>query len=528
MHHCPLGDDIPSFLKAAADGDWELAYEINSRTNPVGDILGAACTAPCHVGCMLTTTKKKIADHISPTQREIYERAHAKGKIKALVQLHDSFNDKSMTTVKGADRLQVSSVGAGIAVHAPILEFIRHGAAFAAYDGKKMPGGTTAWGLPGTKLERKAYSRHTNRFGNAEGMTYITNTRVGIPKEGMASTTNYISFHDVAEKSDIVYIATGLMNYRWFNEDQLSREKQQHFVQAVHYIETTNKVTEGDKPKDFVSGKHNMDGKKMAIVGGGDTAWDAVGQGLRQGALSIDMFIRRDKMKGLSKEYEVFSGESENIDQETIDQIIAGTYKGNPKGIYKEFARGVEEARAVAKNLGRDITEILRVRLETEIKDVHNGDSAVEALTLKTPEGEEKVPMDAVVLAMGASGHNLKAEFEFSNDNFQMKKGNRLPVTQYFSNKERVKRLGFGHGHGGGVVGIFQTASGRKVLVLGVGDITRDDKGLDYSDEQATLVNAVRDGINVTPEAKHFAENREEVIEWAEEQGLMLNYSIDS
>lgn len=520
---CPSGDNIQQWLNLAADGDYEGAYEENVVTNSVGDITGAACPAHrlCGYGCMLTQTKREIAKHIAPTQAAIYENAWDKGLVKPLQKLSDAFNDPNLTTVKGADRVQVSSIGTGIAVHRPQEKFIENGADFTSYDGKPEAGGLVQWGIPWTKLKRGSYARHADRLRNG-GAKYVLNTKVGIPQGGTASTTRYVSFEHVAEKSDIVYIATGLQERRWIPEKTLSADKQKHFIQGVDFIETQNRKLDGHHAPKFDTGEHNVFNKDVVIVGGGDTAWDNVALGIRSGARKITMLVR-GTFKIAPHPFSDYK--ALELTQEDINNLLNGDYIGNYDLLDKELRSGIEEAIALAKKRGRRVQDVFDIKLKTQIKDVKNKAGKVEALVLETPGGEERMSADVVSLALGSDGFDLKTQFEFTNDSFQLLKGNRLPIKQYFNDIERRKILGHGHGNGGGVVGIYQTNSGRKVVVMGVGDVTRDNKGLDYSDEDALIVTAYRDGVNSLPDAYEAIENREKFINWAEQNNMALNYT---
>src|SRR5690606_9168263 len=136
----------------------------------------------------------------------------------------------------------------------------------------------------------------------------------------------------------VVIIATGLPKHRWLSNEVLIAEKQRHFIQGVDLIESQNKILDGLAEREHTSGKHNMQGKRVAIVGGGDTAWDDVGICIRQGAQKIAMLVRGDKARNLS--------------QEQINKILDGSYEGSYDFLDKELRSNIEEARALAVERG--------------------------------------------------------------------------------------------------------------------------------------------------------------------------------
>jgi len=502
---CPTRDRIQEWLKQAAIGNTRESYRINSDTNDIGDITGPACPADklCQSedGCMIIQSGRK-APHISLSQRSVYEEAWEKGWVKPIERLHDTFNN--VTTVNGAERLQVAMIGTGVAVHEPMKVFLQHGADVTAYDGKDVAGGITHWAIPTTKLHRNAYRRHTERLA-AGGAKYVLNTRVGDTPSGEHITANQIAFEELAEKNDVIFIGTGLQFFNYLPEKQVSREKQSTFVQGIDFLESQNQVLDGRDASNYDS--QQAEGQDIVVVGTGDTAWDVVATSLRQDANKITVLVRKNELNGLNQE--IIDGGDINVKD-------------------KEIRSGLEEAAYIAKQRGVDLRDVLDIRFETEIID-NDHQGGIENLTLKTKNGNDSLKVDKVVLALGSQGHDLKTQFGFTNDTFQMKHGNRLPVTQYYSAEERVDILGKGSGHGGGLVGIYQTESGRKVPVFAVGDVTRDDKELDWSDEGALIVNAYRDGVNILPDAFKAAETRkasndDEFIQWAEQKGMTLNY----
>jgi NADPH-dependent glutamate synthase beta subunit-like oxidoreductase len=524
LTQCPLRNDIPGMLAAAARGDLEQAYRIDARTNDIGDVTGAACPSHrlCGGGCMLLQVQRD-SKHIAPTEAAVFENAWDKGLIEPIKMTSSLFGTAATTTVGSSEKLQVSMIGAGVSVHRPIQTFLEFGANVTVYDEKDVPGGITHWGIPGTKLDRNTYRRHTERFKEG-GACYVLNTRVG-NVGALNSTYNHISFEEVAEKSDIVFIGTGLQKRRTLPTEQLSPEKQASFMQSVDFIEYNNCLADGRpaKPKPG----YNVENKDIALVGSSDTAWDVVALALRGNVNKITMLVRGKEMNGLSAE------DVERIQDLTEDEITDIISRkplkiikdnGEEMQIDKEIRSGIEEAAYLAHQRGRRLKEVLDIRMGTEIIDKVLGDG-VEELTLQDLDGNESLEVHTVFLALGSIGEDVKSDFGFSNDNFKMHKGGRLPVTPYYTPEQRRGHWGYGSGLGGGLVGIYQTASGRKVPVFGVGDITRIDRGLDWSDEKALIVTAYRDGVNVTPDAFAAAQDRESFIQWAEKNGLTLNYS---
>lgn len=518
---CPLRNRIPQVQVKAGTGDFEGALQTITASNDIGDITGAGCPADklCQGGCMLFQAGH-ASDHIAVTERSVVEWGWLKGLIKPIEHLYDTFSNAASTTVEGKEKLQVSMIGTGVAVHEPMKMMLEHGADVTAYDAKDVAGGITHWSIPTTKLTREAYRRYTERFEEG-GAKYVLSTRVGQTTSDSHCTTDHIAFEELAEKSDVVFIGTGLQSFNWLPENQLSREKQAQFIQGIDFLEVQNQHLDGRGNAREYQG-YNTEGQSIAVVGKGDTAWDVVATAFRQRAEKVTVLVRASTLEGPN---------GKQLTQEELDAFLEGAIDHKHLRHFKmdkEIRSAIEEAAHIARHTKVSVRDILDIRLNANIID-NDITPGQQRLTITTADAEVNDVLDVnkVVLAMGSNGHDLKTEFGFTSDDFQMKRGGRLPVTPYYSPEARVAQLGRGSGHGGGLVGIYKTESGRKVPVFAVGDVTRDSKGLDWRDESALIVNAYRDGVNVMPDVFEASSKgtRDRFVRWAEHQPhLRLNY----
>ena len=253
---CPLGNKAPEWNEALYKGDWELAYQLLSTTNPFPEFTGRICPALCEKACVLN-----LYNHEPTTNREnecaIVEGAFREGYITVR---HPERNGK-----------RVAVVGAGPAGLAAANDLNLMGYEVTVIEKNEAAGGLLRYGIPNFKLNKAVIDRRISLM-EEEGITF----RYGETVE----STEMIS--QLSEQYDAVIIATGTPTARDLKAP--GRELQGvHF--ALELLSQQNRVLAGvEFSKDE---RITAKGKDVLVIGGGDTGSDCIGTAHRQGAKSV-------------------------------------------------------------------------------------------------------------------------------------------------------------------------------------------------------------------------------------------------
>jgi glutamate synthase (NADPH/NADH) small chain len=167
------------------------------------------------------------------------------------------------------------------------------------YDRYDRAGGLLTYGIPGFKLEKDIVTRRNDQLAEG-GVTFELNCDVGVD----------ISFADIRAKHDAVIIATGVYRTR---EIQAPGVGGVGLERAIDFLTVSNRKSFGDTVEEFESGRLNANGKKVVVIGGGDTAMDCVRTSIRQGATSVKCLYRRDRANMPGSQREVQNAEEEGV-----------------------------------------------------------------------------------------------------------------------------------------------------------------------------------------------------------------------
>ncbi|HQU05472.1 MAG TPA: FAD-dependent oxidoreductase, partial [Acidocella sp.] len=193
----------------------------------------------------------------------------------------------------------VGIIGAGPAGLAAAEALRREGYKVTVYDRHDRVGGLLIYGIPGFKLEKDIVIRRAKWLADG-GVTFELNADIG----------GKISFAELRAKHDAVLIATGVYKPREIGGPGAGLAG---IVPALDYLITSNRQGLGDKVPHFESGLLNAKGKKVVVIGGGDTAMDCVRTAVRQGAKSVTCLYRRDRANMPGSLREVSNAEDEGV-----------------------------------------------------------------------------------------------------------------------------------------------------------------------------------------------------------------------
>ena len=255
---CPLGNVIPEFNDAVYSGDWQEAYDILSSTNNFPEFTGRICPAPCESACVLGINQLPVA--IEEIEKHIIEIAFERGLVKT--------QKPSVLTGK-----KIAVIGSGPAGLAAAAQLNIAGHSVTVFERDDAPGGLLRYGIPDFKLDKWVIDRRIDLM-KQEGIVFRCNTNVGVN----------LAVNDVLREFQAVVLAGGSTIPR--DLDIPGRDlKGVHF--AMDFLTQQNKrvASRPISENDIL-----VNGKKVVVIGGGDTGSDCVGTSNRQGATSVTQF----------------------------------------------------------------------------------------------------------------------------------------------------------------------------------------------------------------------------------------------
>ena len=285
--HCPLHNNIPDWLMLTAEGRLEEAYALAAATNNMPEVCGRICPQDrlCEGNCVIEKGFGTVT--IGSVENYITETAFANGWVRP-------------PTPRSERGQSVGIIGAGPGGMAAAEELRRKGYAVEVYDRYDRTGGLLVYGIPNFKLEKDVVARRT-RLLEEGGIVFHRNVEVG----------GDITFAEVRATHDAVLIATGVYAAR---EIAVPGAGLGNIVPAMTYLTASNRKDLGDAVPAFESGVLDGAGKRVVVVGGGDTAMDCVRTAVRQGAVSVKCLYRRDRANMPGSMREVRHAEEEGVE----------------------------------------------------------------------------------------------------------------------------------------------------------------------------------------------------------------------
>ena len=253
---CPVNNLIPDWNDLVYKHEWKKALDTLHSTNNFPEFTGRICPAPCEAACTLNLTDNPVS--IKTIECSIVDYGWEKGWIKP--QLPKKHTDK-----------KVAIIGSGPAGLACAQQLARLGHSVVVYEKNERIGGLLRIGIPDFKMEKTLIDRRMAQM-QSEGVQFKTNSEIG----------NNISTNQIIDNFDAVSLCIGSEVPR--NLEVKGRNlKGIHF--AMDFLAQQNDMVSGKTiSKDIlISAK----GKKVLVIGGGDTGSDCVGTSNRQGATSV-------------------------------------------------------------------------------------------------------------------------------------------------------------------------------------------------------------------------------------------------
>jgi len=253
---CPVGNYIPEWNDAVFNKKWGKASELLCSTNNLPEITGRVCPALCEYSCVLGINDDPVT--IRENELAVIEHAFESGMIRP-------------QPPKKRTGKTVAVIGSGPAGLSCADELNKYGHKVTVFEREKMCGGILRYGIPDFKLEKHIIDRRLSILKD-EGINFKPESNVG---------TN-IKMSELLKNFDTVVLAGGSKTPRDLKIE--GRELSGiHF--AMDYLVQSNKRVSGEKiPQDKAI---DASGKKVVVIGGGDTGSDCIGTAIRQGATCV-------------------------------------------------------------------------------------------------------------------------------------------------------------------------------------------------------------------------------------------------
>jgi len=259
---CPLGNLIPEWNDLVHQDRWQDAIERLHATNNFPEFTGRLCPAPCEASCVLGINSDPVT--IKQVEVEIIDNAFDEGWVIP----------KRAYVLTGKS---VAVVGSGPAGLAAAQQLTRAGHDVTVFERADRIGGLLRYGIPEFKMEKRHIDRRLDQM-RAEGTQFRTSVDVGVD----------VTVAELREEFNAVVLAGGATDWR---DLPIPGREFTGIHQAMEYLPWANKATHGDPVLD-ADGQPPITakGKRVVIIGGGDTGADCLGTAHRQGAASVHQF----------------------------------------------------------------------------------------------------------------------------------------------------------------------------------------------------------------------------------------------
>jgi len=281
---CPVHNYIPNWLKLVEEGNIDEAVELNHRTNSLPEITGRVCPQDrlCEGACTLNDGFGAVT--IGAVEKYISDTAFDQGWTPDLSGVEDTGK-------------RVAVIGAGPAGLSCADVLARNGVKAVVYDRHPEIGGLLTFGIPEFKLEKEVVQRRRRIF-EGMGIEFRLNTEIG----------KDVSMDELLKDYDAVFMGMGTYNYM---KARIPGEELPGVYPALDFLISNVNNCYGwpQSEQGFIS----VEGKRVVVLGGGDTAMDCNRTSIRQGAASVTCAYRRDEANMPGSKREVANAKEEGV-----------------------------------------------------------------------------------------------------------------------------------------------------------------------------------------------------------------------
>ena len=398
---CPLHNLVPEWNDLVYTGNWEQAYNRLTKTNNFPEFTSRVCPALCEAACTCGHYGEPVS--VKENEHGIIEYAYENGFAAA--------KPPKVRTGK-----KVAVIGSGPAGLAAADQLNKRGHVVTVYERDDRVGGLLMYGIPNMKLEKQIIDRKIDVM-KEEGVEFITGVNVGKDIKPAKLLKDY----------DRVILACGAKNPR---DIKAPGRDAKGIYFAVDFLSATTKslLDSGLKDNKYISAK----GKKVVIIGGGDTGNDCVGTSIRHGAASVVQLEMMPKAPDTRAENNPWP-EWPKVCKTDYGQEEAIAVFGNDPRIYQTTVK------EFLKDKNGNLSGLTVVKLESK-KDEKTG----RMMMVEVPGSESKMEADMVLIAAGFLGTE-----KYVADAFGLKLNERTNVEtakgQYETNVKNVFTAGDMH-----------------------------------------------------------------------------------
>ncbi|MBW2275898.1 MAG: FAD-dependent oxidoreductase [Deltaproteobacteria bacterium] len=277
MTACPAGIDIPGFVKHLALGEDREALELIKHNMPLPGLLGRVCTRPCETACR----RQLVEEPIAICQLKRYP-----------ADVVSDSGEEYLPVPAASTGKKIAIVGAGPAglTAAYYLQLLGHSC--TVLEAHEAPGGMTRYGIPSYRLPRDVIDREVEVIEKL-GATFQYNKRLG----------SDFTLDDLRQNNDAVFLGLGAQKA---SSMRVEGEDLDGVLTGIGFL---GEVA-GDEQRPI--------GKRVMVVGGGNTAIDAARTALRLGSAEVTILYRRTRVEMPAWEEEIVAAEEEGINLEIL------------------------------------------------------------------------------------------------------------------------------------------------------------------------------------------------------------------
>ena len=358
---CPLHNLVPEWNDLVYTGNWEQAYNRLKKTNNFPEFTARVCPALCEAAC----TCGNYGDAVSVKENEfgIIEHAYEQGFTAA--------KPPKVRTGK-----TVAIIGSGPAGLAAADQLNKRGHQVTVYERDDRVGGLLMYGIPNMKLEKHVIDRKIDIM-RKEGVEFITGVNVGKDVKAAKLLKEY----------DRIILACGAKNPR---DIKVPGRDAKGIYFAVDFLAATTKSLLDSELKDkkYISAK----GKKVVVIGGGDTGNDCVGTAIRHGAVAVTQLEMMPKLPNQRAENNPWPQWPKVCKTDYGQEEAIAVFGHDPR----KYQTTVKE---FLKDKNGNLCGLTTVKLESK-KDEKTGRTVME----EVPGSESKMEADLVLIAAGFLG----------------------------------------------------------------------------------------------------------------------------
>jgi 2-oxoacid:acceptor oxidoreductase gamma subunit (pyruvate/2-ketoisovalerate family) len=326
-HSCPAGNDVQRFIQAAAKSEYTQALAVLLETSPLPGICGRVCPAPCMDACLRGT----FDEGINVRELERYVADHGQWPIP----------------IPRIERQRVAVVGSGPAGLSASYQLARLGYHVSLFEGADRLGGLLRSAIPHYRLPREILDRELG-FILMHGVTAYTDARI-----------DRAALRDLTTHYAAVFVATGLQDQRSMDLGDAGGIVRQ----GIDFLESVDR------------GEESLDGQRVVVIGGGNTAVDAARSARRLGAASVRILYRRTRAEMPAIAEEIEAALEEGV---VLNELVL------PLRMHRQGSSGL----------------LTCGRMRLEAPDASGRRQPVRA---SGSESEFAIPCDTVILALGQS-----------------------------------------------------------------------------------------------------------------------------